>query len=201
MTTQAEAAKYREIYADSLILLLEDLKSPFYRVDVNTAERRLKPLWVNHYGSQLEALKGEVREYDASLTVPGIWESIRLWSEGRLLDYNPNDYRPTDQRQINEEICERLDAVYEGGDPFLNALLVLQDPDHYTALFIKAGIEATKAAEGTFKLKALAYKVADIANQTFPRRFPPAERSAIRPRFLKRFVGRIKRNYGRKEDI
>lgn len=174
---------YRSVYAQALIQLHKDLDSPiqhFFTSARNGVSAGIP--WYEAFTGHLAALSRDRQRYGGFFFVPRLSHAVDLWVDGRMSHCGMELSRNVEtQRQVNAAISNRLDIVFEQGDPYLAAVCVSRFPNLPYVFCLNTGIPESKAREITAKLVEKANVLAAEAEEAFAKDYPPVKLSMFRP--------------------
>lgn len=173
------------IYAQALVQTRKDLTSSvqqFFVSEYGAGTPTAHP-WYIVYGSNLKALDRDKYGIDETLFVPSLQLAVKLWINGNLQNFGMllDESRNRLQLDINKNIEEKLDAVYEQGDPLLCAVCLTAYPRMLAHLTTCSGLSPSMAREVVERLLAMAEPIAVQAWQEFSIDFEPSNVSMFRP--------------------
>lgn len=185
MTEQrdVERGAYGHVYAQALIQLHKDLNSPV-RHFVASAHKKDSAVaypWPAWFKSHLAALRRDRDEY-GGVNVPELEFAVRLWIENKLGGFGFCGSCPEYlQEQVNLNLVERFDTVYEQGDPYLAAFCLLRVPETAYLFGLNAGLRHDKAEEVSAMCLGRARELAVEAREAFRVEVEAAKLSMFRP--------------------
>lgn len=181
----AEVQGLQGIYAQTLIQTRKDLASPVQQffVSGNGVGNATAYNWYFVYGSHLRALERDKYGIDESLFIPSLPTAVELWISGKIHKFGLllDESRNRLQIDINKNIADRLDAVFEQGDPFLCAVCLTKHPELIRHFARHSGLSASKAEEVVSRLVAMAEPISEEAWREFALDFEPSSVSMFRP--------------------
>ena len=185
MLDVAEFQGLQGIYAQALIQTRKDLASPIQQFFVSEygAGTPTAYNWYIVYASNLKALERDKYGIDESLFVPSLTFAVELWMSGKIQNFGLllDESRNRLQIEINKSIAERLDAVFEQGDPLLCAVCLVRYPELMRHFALNSGLSVSKADEVVSRLVALAEPIAKEAWAEFALDYEPSSVSMFRP--------------------
>lgn len=178
-----ERGSYGHIYAQALIQLHKDLHSPVRHFVASAHKKDVAVAypWPAWFQSHLAALKRDGAEY-GGVRVPDLGFAVRLWMDGKLASFGFSPSCPEYlQEQVNLNLVERFDTVFEQGDPYLAALCLLRAPETVYLFGLNAGLRHDKAEELSSMCLGKARELASEAQDAFRAEVDAAKLSMFRP--------------------
>ena len=180
-----EVEGLQSIYAQALIQTRKDLTSSVQQFFVSEygAGTPVPHAWYTVYGDNLKALDRDKYGIDETLFVPSLSTAVTLWIDGKIQKFGMllDESRNRLQADINKNIAEKLDTVYEQGDPMLCAVCIVRHPQVIFHLARHSGLSTSKAIEVAERLLEMAEPISENAWKEFSADFEPSNVSMFRP--------------------